>query len=232
MTRYQTLLLPGAVKMPMPSGVPSSRARMGPLRGMGSCLTVGDTCSAAKLDLLTRVMAAHRDALLDALTSGATACSKRQAAWRVTNLWKRLILPSLVLSWYKNARPASSNFLKNSSQLISSRPFSFGPKSMRRIPACPFSPVAFTVAGTPSRSSAHFLIFLWSVVVWLSLISESPQDVSHQWDVLVLQAVDASAVGAAGVLRPSNVDRLFRFRRSPPSNSQRVAGERGSVHCT
>src|ERR1700704_5947961 len=43
------------------------------------------------------------------------------------------------------------------------------------------------------------------------------------------QAVDASVIGAAGVLRPSNVDRLFRFRRSPPSNSQRVAGERGSV---
>src|SRR4030081_788489 len=48
MTRYQTLLLPGAAKMPMPSGVPSSRVRMGPLRGMGSCLTVGDTCSAAR----------------------------------------------------------------------------------------------------------------------------------------------------------------------------------------
>src|SRR3981081_2505480 len=130
-------------------------------------------------------MAPHRDALLDALTNGATACSKRQAASRVTNLWKRLTLPSLVLSWYKNASPASSNFLKNSSQLISSRPFSFGPKSMRRIPACPFSSVAFTVAGTPSRSSAHFLIFLWSVVVWLSLICESTQDVCHQWDVLV-----------------------------------------------
>src|SRR5690349_5398202 len=34
---------------------------------------------------------------------------------RRTNLWKRLTLPSLVRSWYRNARCDSSNFRKNSS---------------------------------------------------------------------------------------------------------------------
>src|SRR3954447_4593580 len=66
--------------------------------------------------------------------------------------------------------PASSNFSKNTSQPIRSRPSSGGSKSIRRMPACPFPSVAFTVAGLPPRSSAHFRMTSWLVVCCASLL--------------------------------------------------------------
>src|SRR6185437_7255937 len=73
---------------------------------------------------------------------------------RSTNLKKRLGFPSAVFSWYRNARSASSNLSKNSSQSIASRS-SLSVKAMRRMPASSSSPVPRTVAGLPPRASTQ-----------------------------------------------------------------------------
>jgi hypothetical protein len=87
-----------------------------------------------------------------------------------TNLWKRLSFPSLVLSGYKNCRCASSNFLEEFVPADLFQAFFLWAEIDTENAGVPTLSGLFDGRGRPPRSSTHFLILLWSVVVWLSLI--------------------------------------------------------------
>jgi hypothetical protein len=61
------------------------------------------------------------------MTRHSLSCSPNSRSQdRLTNLWNRPIAPSAVRSWYRNAKPSSSNFSKKSSHEMGSKLASLG----------------------------------------------------------------------------------------------------------